>query len=119
MTYPWLLRTERVPAATADVFDDAWVRTGDIAIRADTGYLSIGGRKYSDLIKSGGFKIGAGEIEAILLEHPEGDGATATADDLPRHVASLLAVYKRPRAVHCVDSLPRNAIGKVTERDLS
>ena len=59
------------PDATAAAFtDDGWFRTGDMAIRDPDGYVRIVGRKATDLIKSGGYKIGAGEIENALLEHP-------------------------------------------------
>ena len=61
------------PDATAEALDgDGWFRTGDLATRAPDGYIRIVGRRATDLIKSGGFKIGAGEIEGALLEHPGG-----------------------------------------------
>lgn len=59
------------PDATAAAFTaDGWFRTGDMAVRDADGYVRIVGRKATDLIKSGGYKIGAGEIENALLEHP-------------------------------------------------
>ncbi len=59
------------PDATAAAFtEDGWFRTGDMAVRDADGYVRIVGRKATDLIKSGGYKIGAGEIENALLEHP-------------------------------------------------
>ena len=58
------------PDATAEAFDGGWFRTGDMATRDADGYVRIVGRKATDLIKSGGYKIGAGEIENALLEHP-------------------------------------------------
>jgi len=58
------------PEATARLVQDGWVRTGDMARRDEAGYLEIVGRRSIDIIKSGGFKIGAGEIESIVLEHP-------------------------------------------------
>ena len=127
------------PEATAASWTaDGWFRTGDAAVLDDTGYHRIVGRRASDLIKSGGYRIGAGEVEAALLDHP---GVTEAAvigvpdDDLGqrivayvvgsdvgsrldpgaliRHVAGQLSVHKRPREVRVVDSLPRNAMGKV------
>jgi malonyl-CoA/methylmalonyl-CoA synthetase len=130
------------PDATAESMRDGWFITGDLATRAESGSLKLVGRKSTDLIKSGGYRIGAGEIEGALLEHPavaevavtarpdddlgerivawvvtEPD-ARATADELSEHVAALLTRHKRPREVHFVDSLPRNAMGKVMKRDL-
>ena len=119
---------------------DGWFPTGDIGRWTASGALALVGRKATDLIKSGGFKIGAGEIENALLEHPavreaavvgvpdddlgervvayvvaagETDGA-ALAD----HVASLLSPHKRPREVRFVDALPRNDMGKVVKARL-
>ena len=58
------------PDATAEAFRDGWFATGDVATRAEDGYIRIVGRRATDLIKSGGYKIGAGEIENALNEHP-------------------------------------------------
>jgi malonyl-CoA/methylmalonyl-CoA synthetase len=131
------------PDATAEAFRDGWFQTGDLATRAPSGYIRIVGRRATDLIKSGGYKIGAGEIEAALLEHPavaeaavaarpdpdlgervaawvvRREGAVVDADDLTRHVATLLSAYKRPREIHFVDELPRNEMGKVLKKALA
>ncbi|GLY47296.1 acyl-CoA synthetase [Lentzea sp. NBRC 102530] len=129
------------PDATAEAFADGWFRTGDVGTRDDDGYYRIVGRKATDIIKSGGYKIGAGEIENALLEHPsvqevavtgEPDddlgerivawvvpaGAAPSPDDLADHVARLLTPHKRPRTVRFVESLPRNDMGKVMKRAL-
>jgi malonyl-CoA/methylmalonyl-CoA synthetase len=129
------------PEATAEAMHDGWFRTGDMATRAADGYIRIVGRRATDIIKSGGFKIGAGEIENALLEHPGvaevavagrpdddlGERIVAwvvpgavvpTAEELTDHVARLLTPHKRPRMIHFVDSLPRNELGKVTKRAL-
>ena len=59
------------PEATAAAFTpDGFFRTGDLAVRSADGFIRLVGRRATDLIKSGGFKIGAGEIESALLEHP-------------------------------------------------
>lgn len=127
------------PEATRSVLDDdGWFYTGDLATIAPDGYVRIVGRKSIDLIKTGGFKVGAGEVEAALLEHPsvrecaviglpdedlgekivayvvlrENQPAVEPAA-LIHHVASLLAPHKRPREVRFVSELPRNAMGKV------
>ena len=131
------------PDATEEAVRDGWFRTGDLAIRAADGSLRIVGRRATDLIKSGGFKIGAGEIEGALLEHRgvseaavtgepdedlgerivawvvKADGESPTGDDLANHVAALLTPHKRPRVVRFVDELPRNAMGKVQKARLS
>jgi malonyl-CoA/methylmalonyl-CoA synthetase len=129
--------------ATAEVMRDGWFHTGDLATRAPDGYLRIVGRRATDLIKSGGFKIGAGEIENVLLEHPAVAEAAVTAapdpdlgervvawivpaqgrrpepDELADRVADLLAPHKRPREFHFLDRLPRNDMGKVMKRALT
>jgi malonyl-CoA/methylmalonyl-CoA synthetase len=131
------------PDATAAALRDGWFLTGDVATRAPDGYLRIVGRRATDLIKSGGFKIGAGEIESVLLEHrdvaevavtgepdadlgerivawvvPAGDRGP-TVEELGDHVARQLAPHKRPRVVHHLDALPRNELGKVLKRSLT
>ncbi|SDY65477.1 malonyl-CoA/methylmalonyl-CoA synthetase [Amycolatopsis xylanica] len=129
------------PDATAEAFEDGWFRTGDMATRDADGYVKIVGRKATDLIKSGGYKIGAGEIENALLEHPgvaevavtgEPDpdlgerivawvvpsGAEPPLEELASHVARLLSPHKRPRVVRYLTELPRNDMGKVMKRAL-
>jgi len=128
------------PDATAAAFEpDGWYRTGDAAVIDADGMHRIVGRESVDMIKSGGYRVGAGEIETALLGHPgvaeaavvglpdEDLGqrivafvvADAAADDLIDYVAQQLSVHKRPREVRLVDSLPRNAMGKVLKKELS
>lgn len=72
------------PDATAAAFtEDGWFRTGDMATRDPDGYVRIVGRKATDLIKSGGYKIGAGEIENALLDHPGVREAAVTGEPDP------------------------------------
>ena len=122
------------PDATVAVMDGDWFRTGDAAVIDTGGYHRIVGRQSTDIIKTGGFKVGAGEVEAALLGHPSvteaavvgipdddlgqrivayvvGEGVDAAA--LIDHVAATLSVHKRPREVRVVAELPRNAMGKV------
>ncbi len=130
------------PDATAEAFDEGWFRTGDVAVREPDGYIRLIGRQATDLIKSGGFKIGAGEIEAALLEHPGVAEAAVTGEpdpdlgevvvawvvpdgdarpserELADHVARLLTPHKRPRSVRYLKELPRNAMGKVQKAAL-
>ncbi len=127
------------PDATAEAFDtDGWYRTGDAAVIDGEGMHRIVGRESVDLIKTGGYRVGAGEVETVLLGHP---GVTEAAvvglpdDDLGQrivafivgdaepatlinYVAEQLSVHKRPREVRVVDSLPRNAMGKVLKKEL-
>ncbi|MFI0961949.1 acyl-CoA synthetase [Streptomyces sp. NPDC021080] len=132
------------PDATAAAYTaDGWFRTGDMAVLEPDGSVRIVGRKATDLIKSGGYKIGAGEIENALLEHPgvreaavagESDAdlgervaawivpfdpqAPPSAEELADHVARSLAPHKRPRTVRFVEALPRNDMGKILKREL-
>ena len=129
------------PDATAEAFTDGWFRTGDVGIRDPDSHYRIVGRRATDIIKSGGYKIGAGEIEDALLEHPAIAEAAVTGEpdddlgerivawivpvgappderELVDHVARLLTPHKRPRVVHFVESLPRNDMGKVLKRAL-
>jgi fatty acid CoA ligase FadD36 len=129
-----------LPEKTAEsMTPDGWFVTGDAATIGPDGFHRIVGRTSIDIIKSGGFKIGAGEVETALLSHgavtecavvglPDadlgerivafvvGDGADPSA--LIDHVAGLLSVHKRPREIRLVDTLPRNAMGKVQKQVL-
>lgn len=132
------------PDATAAAFtEDGWFRTGDMASVDADGQVRIVGRKATDLIKSGGYKIGAGEIENALLDHPGVREAAVTGEpdadlgervvawvvptdpqsppdeaELAHHVATQLAPHKRPRVVHYLSELPRNDMGKIMKRAL-
>lgn len=129
------------PDATAEAMRDGWFLTGDLATRAPDGYLRLVGRRSTDLIKTGGYKVGAGEVEGALLEHPAVAECAVTGepdDDLGErivawvvpageapepaaladHVAGLLTPHKRPRDVRFLDALPRNAMGKVMKAKL-
>ncbi|MGI5128737.1 AMP-binding protein [Pseudonocardia sp. CA-107938] len=120
---------------------DEWFATGDVGRWTESGQLALVGRSATDLIKSGGYKIGAGEIENALLEHPgvaeaavigvpDDDlgervvafvvpaGPAPDAQELTDHVARLLAPHKRPRRVRFVEELPRNDMGKVQKAKL-
>lgn len=133
----------RPEATAAALTADGWFRTGDMATLDPDGYVRIVGRKATDLIKSGGYKIGAGEIENALLDHPGVREAAVTgepdpdlgerivawvvpadpaspppADELAAHVAAQLSPHKRPRTVRYLDELPRNDLGKIMKRSL-
>jgi fatty acid CoA ligase FadD36 len=128
------------PETTAAAFTpDGWFRTGDAAQVDASGNHRIVGRTKDDLIKSGGYRIGAGEVEAALLGHPsvaecavvgEPDddlgqrivayvvGSSVEPQQLTDYVAAELSVHKRPREIRVVDALPRNAMGKVIKSQL-
>jgi fatty acid CoA ligase FadD36 len=126
------------PEATAACYTpDGWFRTGDVATIDPDGWHRVVGRASTDLIKSGGYRIGAGEVENALLAHPAvteaavvgvpdpdlGERVTAyvvadgvTERQLIDFVAGELSAHKRPRRVHLLDRLPRNAMGKVQKK---
>ena len=127
--------------ATADAFtDDGWFKTGDIAT-FENGSYRILGRNSVDIIKSGGYKISALEIEEVLRKHPQikdcgvvgipneewGEivGASLILSDdsidlkeLNTWIRERLPAYKVPRKYLIQDDLPRNVMGKVTKVEL-
>jgi malonyl-CoA/methylmalonyl-CoA synthetase len=132
------------PDATEAVRDrDGWFYTGDLGTLSPDGELRIVGRKATDILKTGGFKVGAGEVEAALLEHPAvreaavigapdpdlgeriiafvvlREGCEAPTEEALIHsVTTALSKHKRPREVRFVADLPRNAMGKVQKAKL-
>ncbi len=132
------------PEATAAKFAGDWLLTGDMARRDDEGYFHFLGRD-DDVITSGGYRIGPGEIEDCLLKHPavalaaavgvpdaergervkafvvlqEGaDAGPALARDIQAHVKTRLAAHEYPREVAFVSDLPMTATGKIMRRKL-
>ena len=123
------------PEATAKSFDGEWFRTGDTAVIDEGGFHRVVGRSSIDIIKTGGYKVGAGEVESVLLDHPavsevavvgvnDDDlgqrivayvvaGSAVDEQSLIAYVADSLSVHKRPREIRFVNELPRNAMGKV------
>jgi acyl-CoA synthetase (AMP-forming)/AMP-acid ligase II len=125
---------------TREVFCEGWFLTGDAVYIDDEGYLVHVGRQSVDIIKSGGYKISAREIEDALLTHPNVEevavvglpdeewgeriaaAIVATPDAPPdapwlawcqTHLDGRLARFKHPRQVMLLDAIPRNALGKV------
>jgi malonyl-CoA/methylmalonyl-CoA synthetase len=126
------------PEGTARAYDAAGrFCTGDTGVRDDAGVIRLLGRTSTDVLKSGGYKLSALEIEDVVREHPAvaevaviglpdavwGDRVTAcvvarpgaglTLDDLQSFARQRLAPYKLPRALVLLPELPRNALGKV------
>jgi malonyl-CoA/methylmalonyl-CoA synthetase len=128
------------PEATAESFDaEGFFRTGDVGRLDEAGYLELVAR-LKELVISGGFNVYPREVEDVLREHPgvvdaavtgtpdpewgevvtawcETDGSVSVAE-LLAFTSERLANYKRPRLVHLVEALPRNALGKVTKGEL-
>jgi acyl-CoA synthetase (AMP-forming)/AMP-acid ligase II len=128
---------------TAKALVDGWFYTGDLGYRDADGYLYIVDRK-KDMILSGGFNIYSKEVERTILEiggvvdaavigipDPEfgeavvafvernPNGETLTGEQVIAHCREAIAGYKKPRHVHFVDALPRNAVGKVLKHQLA
>jgi malonyl-CoA/methylmalonyl-CoA synthetase len=124
--------------ATRDAFKDGWFCSGDIAVIED-GYIRIMGRSSIDIIKSGGYKLSALEIEGVLLTHDDisevavigvaddtwgeavaavvvlRDGTSLELSDLKHWCTGKMSPYKIPKQLKILDALPRNAMGKVTK----
>ncbi|GAB3862064.1 long-chain fatty acid--CoA ligase [Nocardioides maradonensis] len=129
------------PEETAAVLTEGWLRTGDIGFLDEDGYLTIAGRS-KDMIIRGGENIYPKEIEDVLALHPdvvaaavigvpdEKWGEVVVAFIQPRPDASVdveslkalcrehLSGYKRPTAVHVMEALPTNAVGKLDKNSL-
>ncbi len=125
-------------AETQAAFEDGWFRTGDVAVFEEGSYRLLG-RTSVDIIKTGGYKVSALEIEEVLRQHPRlvdcavvgvpdddwGERVSAAILVSPGEPMDLtqlrewtkerLAVYKVPRSYLVLDDLPRNALGKVTK----
>jgi malonyl-CoA/methylmalonyl-CoA synthetase len=132
----------RRPDETRRAFRDGWFRTGDVAIVEDGAYRLLG-RTSVDIIKTGGYKVSALEIEEVIRAHPAvfdcavvgvadpewGERVSAAVElreraslvlaDLQSWTKARLAPYKVPRELHCLRSLPRNAMGKVMKPELA
>ncbi len=129
------------PEATAKAFRNGWFMTGDVAVEED-GLYRILGRSSVDIIKTGGYKVSALEIEEVLRTNPDisecavvgvpdpvwgervcaaliiTEGAQMKLDSLREWSKERLAPYKVPKEVAIMSDLPRNAMGKVSKPDL-
>lgn len=126
----------RRPEATAEAFRGEWFQTGDVAV-VEQGRCRILGRSSVDIIKTGGYKVSALEIEDVLRTHPRivdcavvgvtdsewgervaacvvcASGDLLELKPLRNWCKERLAPYKAPSLLHCCQELPRNAMGKV------
>lgn len=136
----WNLPEQSAASFILDRDGQPWFRTGDVAFVDERGYFHIVGRKSVDIIKSGGFKISAREIEEVLSKHPEVrevavigvsdpkwgeriiacvaakqaiEQPEALLDGLIAQARAELADYKKPRGLYLCEALPRNALGKL------
>lgn len=130
------------PDETKAAFRDGWFRTGDMAALEDGAYRLLG-RTSVDIIKTGGYKVSALEIEEVLRTHPAisecavvgladpewgervsaaielSSGASLALEELQGWAKARLAPYKVPRALRITSALPRNAMGKVIKPDVT
>ncbi len=129
------------PAATAETVVDGWLRTGDLAYRDPEGFIFLVDR-IKDLIIRGGYNVYPREVEEVLYAHPAvaeaavigrpderlGEevvavvapkpGCTIEVDELIAHCRERLALYKCPREVRVLASLPKSDTGKLLKREL-
>ncbi len=130
------------PKETAKAFHDGWFRTGDIAVQDESGRFRILGRRSVDIVKTGGYKVSALEVENALMELPQiqecavvglpdeewgervgaaavlKNGAELNLQTLRSLAKERLAVYKVPSRLLVVEALPRNAMGKVMKPEV-
>tara|TARA_B100000287_G_scaffold1173_1_gene1174 strand:+ start:2093 stop:3565 length:1473 start_codon:yes stop_codon:yes gene_type:complete len=129
------------PQKTLESFTNSWFKTGDIALIED-GYYKILGRDSIDIIKSGGYKISALEIEDTLLKNQKirecavigldddkwgeiigvalvtTDNKDLDLDEIQKWCSKDLSDYKLPRRVLILDNLPKNSMGKITKKKI-
>jgi malonyl-CoA/methylmalonyl-CoA synthetase len=137
------------PDKTREAFtEDGWFRTGDVAIREKGGIYRILGRKSVDIIKTGGYKVSALEIEEVLRAHPsieecavvgiedaiwgqrvcaaiilrdkqeQRDASPGLEQSIRNWAKEKMAPYKVPSSIKIVNQLPRNALGKVIKPEV-
>jgi fatty-acyl-CoA synthase len=129
------------PERTAETFAHGWFHSGDLGVMDDEGYLTVVDRK-KDMIKTGGENVASREVEEAIYQHPAvaevavfglphprwieavtaavvvRDGQTVTEDELIAHCRERLGSFKVPKYVEFVDTLPKNASGKLLKREL-
>ena len=131
----------RRPESTREAFQDGWFVSGDVAV-VENGYYRVLGRNSVDIIKTGGYKVSALEIEEVLRTHPAikecavvgvedpewgervcaavvlKENVSLALEDLRDWAKQQIAVYKVPSRLQVLNDLPRNAMGKVTKPDV-
>lgn len=140
---PWCLATEYVndPAASAALWRNGWLHTGDLLRRDEEGWYYYIDR-VKDCLRRRGENISSIEVETEVMSHPEvlecaalgvgddltdqevlvivrrSDGASVTAEQLIRYLVDRLPYYAVPRFVGFVDDFPRTPTGKVRKAEL-
>ena len=136
-----MLEYWKKPEDTSTTIVDGWLHTGDIGCYDETGYVYIVDRK-KDMIITGGENVFPREVEEILYRHPAvheaavigipdpywvervhavvslKKGASCTAEELIALCKKNMAGYKSPKSVEFMDTLPKNAAGKIMKREL-
>jgi len=131
----------QMPEKTNESFKSSWFKTGDLGYQDEDGYLFLIGRS-KDLIISGGMNVYAKEIETVIetlsaveeaavIGIPDDDlgerviavvveksGQVINIADIAALCQARLAGYKRPKAIHVIELLPRNSMGKVMKNKL-
>lgn len=126
---------------TADAFAGGWFHSGDLGWMDEEGYITVVDRK-KDMIKSGGENVSSREVEEVIYLHPAvsevaviglpdalwieavtaivvlRQGHECSTEDLMAYCEENLSGFKRPKRIHFVESLPRNASGKILKREL-
>ena len=134
-------RPEAAAAAFAERADGQWLRTGDVAVLDDQGYVRIVDR-IKDMIAVGGFKVFPSQVEAVVLEHPAvkevlvigvpeprlgevprayvtlNDGAAETGEALRDWINARIGKHERVDAVVVRESMPKTMIGKLDRKAL-
>lgn len=129
------------PEANEAAFDDGWLRTGDVGVMDEVGWIYLVDR-IKDQINASGYKVWPREVEDVLYEHPavleaavvgqpddyRGEtvvayvslraGQDASPDELIAFTKERLAAYKYPRIVHVMSDLPKTHTGKIQRRML-
>lgn len=129
------------PEQTAEALQNGWLYTGDLGYQDERGYLYLMDRKHGKII-TGGLNVYPREVEEVLSQHkaiaeacvfgvPDpkwGEAVTAAVTlrsgtdtserELIEFCKSKVAAYKSPKKVHILDSLPKNAYGKILQREL-
>jgi acyl-CoA synthetase (AMP-forming)/AMP-acid ligase II len=132
---------KRPPEATGETLRNGWIHTRDMARKDEDGYFYLVDRK-SEMIISGGYNIYPNEVEQVIYQHPDvsevavvgvpddqwgeavkavvclKEGARVSEQELIDFCKERLSSYKKPKSIDFVNTLPKNAVGKVLRREV-